>query len=97
MRLLRRFVAFYVAKTCFVSWGALRSQSYKKALFAELNRTREKNMAQQKKYIITYQIPSSTAIGRTSGINANSVMEAKNKFKMGNPGKKIIACVKVSG
>lgn len=54
-------------------------------------------MAPQKKYIITYQIPNSTAIGRTSGINANSVMEAKNKFKMGNPGKKIISCVKVLG
>ena len=31
-------------------------------------------------------------------INAvNSIFEAKNKFKMGNPGKIIVACVKVLG
>lgn len=39
MRLLRGPAAFYVAKACFVGWGALRRQSYKKALFAKLRRT----------------------------------------------------------
>ena len=51
----------------------------------------------QKKYIITYQIPGSTVIHRSNSISASSIMEAKNKFKMGNPTKKIIACVKVLG
>ncbi|MBR6143815.1 MAG: hypothetical protein IKQ23_05970 [Treponema sp.] len=55
-------------------------------------------MAQpQRKYIITYQIPGSNTIHRSNSINANSIVEAKNKFKMGNPTKKIIACVKVLG
>ena len=50
----------------------------------------------QKKYIITYQAPNGY-IGKSTSISANSVYEAKNKFKMGNPTKKIIACVKVIG
>ena len=50
----------------------------------------------QKKYIITYQTPNGY-IGKSTSISANSVYEAKNKFKMGNPKKKIIACVKVLG
>ncbi len=50
-----------------------------------------------KKYIITYQIPGSSVVHQSTSINANSIIEAKNKFKMGNPTKKIIACVKVSG
>jgi hypothetical protein len=50
----------------------------------------------QKKYIITYQSPNGY-IGKSTSISANSVYEAKNKFKMGNPTKKIIACVKVLG
>lgn len=50
----------------------------------------------QKKFIITYQLPNGT-VCRSNSISANSVYEAKNKFKMGNPTKKIIACVKVFG
>ena len=54
-------------------------------------------MALQKKFIITYKLPNSETVRRSSTINANSIMEAKNKFKMGNPEKKIVACVKVMG
>ncbi len=50
-----------------------------------------------KKYVVLYQIPGSTVVHRSTTINANSIIEAKNKFKMGNPTKKIIACVKVLG
>ena len=49
------------------------------------------------KYIITYKLPNSEVIHRSTSINANSIFEAKNKFKMGNPGKIIVACVKVLG
>lgn len=51
----------------------------------------------QKKFIITYQIPGSTVVHRSNSITASSIIEAKNKFKMGNPTKKIISCVKVLG
>ncbi len=54
-------------------------------------------MEQQKKYIITYKLPNSEVIHRSNSIIANSVAEAKNKFKMAGPEKKIIACVKVLG
>ncbi|MBR6144585.1 MAG: hypothetical protein IKQ23_09905 [Treponema sp.] len=51
----------------------------------------------QKKFIITYQIPGNTVIHSSNTITENSIIEAKNKFKMGNPTKKIISCVKVLG
>lgn len=54
-------------------------------------------MAMQKKFIITYQLPNSTVVLKSNSINANSALEARNKFKAGNPEKKIIACVKVLG
>lgn len=54
-------------------------------------------MSAAKKYIITYKLPNSETIHRSTSINANSLIEAKNKFKMGNPGKIIVSCVKVLG
>ncbi len=54
-------------------------------------------MGTTKKYIITYKLPNSEIVHRSNSINANSITEAKNKFKMGNPEKRIIACVKVLG
>lgn len=50
-----------------------------------------------KKFKITYKIPGSETIHYSNSINANSISEAKNKFKMGNPKYKIIACVKIYG
>ena len=50
-----------------------------------------------KKFKITYKKTGSETIHYSSPINANSIIEAKNKFKMGNPTCKIIACVKISG
>jgi hypothetical protein len=54
-------------------------------------------MGTQKKYIITYKLPNSDVIHRSTSINADSIIEAKNKFKMGSPGRIIISCVKVLG
>ncbi|MCQ2587020.1 MAG: hypothetical protein MJ174_02810 [Treponema sp.] len=54
-------------------------------------------MSAAKKYIITYKLPNSETIHRSTSINANSLIEARNKFKMGNPGKIIVSCVKVLG
>lgn len=54
-------------------------------------------MSSSKKYIVTYKLPNSEVIHRSTSINANSLIEAKNKFKMGNPGKIIVSCVKVLG
>ena len=58
---------------------------------------KEDFVASKKKCFIAYRLPNSNTVHKSSTINAGSIIEAKNIFKMGNPDRKIIICVKVLG